>query len=361
MSDLNLDFCYKEYSALREELNDIKKAQLGFITFSVTATGILLGIGWRENSTLPLSAAYLFPLIILLPFWHLFFDKATTITRIVGYQKVLEKIIINPASVRNFTGWENALVIFRGRQQQKILQKKKDKRFLETYKISFKERISLLTYLTSVRYWLICYLVFLFLSWLCISMSIFYFLHQPFNGILLFIISGLALLTVFSSWWNGKLFCYLARGRYSSRINEFLWKQIILRKMILEHERLVEYGGILWRAKALNFEGGELDFSDYGTLVIRGNAKGEVNVQVQLVNSLNPKWINSPAGLYRLRYPLKEADGVTEIKIPLREFKGIDLQRVYRLIIHYGREVFGEEINSANDNKINIEEIELRQ
>jgi len=363
MTNLNLDFCYKEYSVLRTEINDIKKAQLEFITFSVTATGVLLGIGWRENSTLPFAAAYLFPLIILLPFWHLFFDKATTVTRIVGYQKVLEKIILNPDTANNFTGWENALVIFRGRQQQKIRQKKKDKGFPETHKKSFKDRLNLFAYLTSTRYLLICYLIFLLLSWLCISLSFFYFLRRPFNGALLSIISGVSLLTFFSSCWNGRLFCCLVWGKYSCRINEFLWKQIILKKMILEHERLVEYGDILWRAKTLNFEGGELDFSDYKTLIIKANAKGQVNVKIQLVNSLNPKWVNNSAGLYRLKYLLKEAPDAAEIKIPLREFsaQGIDLKRVYRIVIHYGQEIFGEKFNSTNDNKIDIEEIELQQ
>jgi hypothetical protein len=169
-------------------------------------------------------------------------------------------------------------------------------------------------------------------------------------------------LTIFSTWWNGRLFGYLIRGRYSNRVNEFLWKQIMLKKMVLEHERMLEYADVLWRAKALNFEGGELDLSDYKTIVIRASAKGEVTVRVQLINSLNRKFVNSSVGLCDREFELKDALlGTTEIKMHLDEFKGIDLTRVYRIVIHYGREIFGKEVNGKNDNKINIEEIELQQ
>jgi len=168
----NKELLYKEHAMLREELNNIKQAQLWFINFSVGsagAMGVLFSIGVKEHSPIPVSIACLIPLTILLPSWHLFFDKAVTLTRIVGYLKVLEKIIVRPDLVKNFPGWENALVIFRARQE--LLQQKEtaDKSSKENRRFSELRR-------TSERYWWTCYVIFCTLSWLCILLSVHNFL-----------------------------------------------------------------------------------------------------------------------------------------------------------------------------------------
>jgi len=83
-----------EYNALREELRNLKSCQITFLNISITTTGLLIGFLEKsvgENTT---STIYLAPLVIILPFWLVFFDKATTITRIVGYMRILENFII---------------------------------------------------------------------------------------------------------------------------------------------------------------------------------------------------------------------------------------------------------------------------
>jgi hypothetical protein len=60
------------------------------------------------KSPLP-SAVYLYPLCVLLPSWMVFFDKATTIARIVGYYRVIEGLMLNQLRAASFPGWENAL------------------------------------------------------------------------------------------------------------------------------------------------------------------------------------------------------------------------------------------------------------
>ncbi len=118
--------CSSEQGMLRTELSSLKNCQITFLTYAVTGTGILFGLAVNlagtDDAPFPsLGAFYLIPLIILLPFWWIFFDKATTITRIVGYYRILENLIIYPhhKALVTFLGWENALAEFRHRYGSK--------------------------------------------------------------------------------------------------------------------------------------------------------------------------------------------------------------------------------------------------
>ena len=372
---VNMDLVRKEHGMLREELNKIKQAQLWFINFSVGSTGVmgaLFSMGSPGDSAVPAGIVNLIPLIILLPSWHLFFDKAITLTRIVGYLKVLEKIIIRPELVKNFTGWENALVIFRARQE--LAQRRETAHsFAEERKLFFRLQR------TSERYWGTCYLIFFVLSWLCVISSIYHTFKIAGSGsghLFLFSLLSIAVVTAllgYSSWRNFRYFCFLGWGRYSYLVNEFLWKQIILSKMILEHERLIEYAderddpsrGCPWRSKALNFERRELNFLDYNTLSVRiaPVQRAGIGVKIQLIDRLEfsgKGGEDSTDGLDLEKYLLSDSDSTT-IKIPLKTFADahIDLKKIYRLSIHHGKYAFGERINSSNDIKINVEEIAL--
>lgn len=411
----NREFLYKEeYSSLREEINGIKKLQIWLIGVSVSTTGLLLKISGKDLP-FPGTIACLFPLIFLLPSWYLFFDKAVSYHRIVGYLKVLEKIILNPDLARiDFPGWENALVIFRGRQQQKIIKQEKNNKCgtcLKDTPIYLQK---------GIRYLRIVHGVFYALSFLCIVLSFYTLINDPNyqnfkESALLFVIAFAA--TINSYWRNRQYLQFLSWGRYSYRVNEFLWKQILLNKMILEPSRLVEYGSknpveeadfkkviknknkraeLLkkveeaikinkfdsfhefvennykkkaekiyevfppWRSKALNFEGYELDLSDYKKICITISTKKPLDVKVQLLNSLETEVINEEKGVAG---PKK----VTilkghKIEFLLTEFKEVDLERIYRLAIHYGQTAFyGNPLNKNNDAVINIEEIVLEQ
>jgi hypothetical protein len=88
---MNETLLEKEFTFLREEMRDLKTCQVQFVTFSVTGTGVLFGLVALTQNKLQ-GVSYLFPLTILLPSWLIFFDKAKTITRIVGYYRILEKL-----------------------------------------------------------------------------------------------------------------------------------------------------------------------------------------------------------------------------------------------------------------------------
>ena len=76
---------------LREELRNLKQRQLRYFTLSVAGSSLLFGLA----ESLPKGGKFgpvvlMAPLVILLPCWWTFFDKATTITRLVGYLRICE-------------------------------------------------------------------------------------------------------------------------------------------------------------------------------------------------------------------------------------------------------------------------------
>lgn len=196
-----LNLCEKEHSFLRNELAHLKDCQIKFLTFSVTATALILGIGrsslYVSNGfkSLP-GEMWLIPLLVLLPAWWIFFDKATTITRIVGYFRQLEKIMLQKALAANFLGWENALAEFR--------------------KCPIKVEISKnqISY-----YWLITYCTFFFLSLFCLLMG--------WKASQNTWVAVATLITLFSIIWNGKSLWGLIRGKYSYNANEEKWRIIL--------------------------------------------------------------------------------------------------------------------------------------
>jgi len=118
-----IKFYCQEHKLLREELNNLKECQVRYFTFSLTATGIVLGIIAKFGSTYFPNTLFLLPLTFLIPSWWVFFDKAKTITRIVAYYRLLETIILNEeSSIKEimleskkfkYIGWENSLMFFR--------------------------------------------------------------------------------------------------------------------------------------------------------------------------------------------------------------------------------------------------------
>lgn len=211
------ELCYKEHATLREELHNLKKCQVQFLTFAVTASGAILGLVGKLGSASSLSAGifYLLPLIILIPAWWIFFDKATTITRIVGYYRVVEQAILKPDSVKKFGGWENALADSRKRSK---LEYKPEGRVLGFFKM--------MILATTQKYWLLTYYTFLILSLICILIS--YSISPRTQGALpderIIMASSIFLL---SAVYNLRIVWMLIWGRKSYEYNECLWRQIL--------------------------------------------------------------------------------------------------------------------------------------
>lgn len=188
-TSLDIDMLQNEKTALRAEMVSLKNCQITFLTYTVTGTGALLGLAITlvGSSTSPfplLGAFYLIPLTIILPFWWIFFDKATTITRIVGYYRILEELILEPEHQVKFVGWENALADFRNQYNTKSARPLIERRLpLREFVPRFKRQLllindtasklfQLLLLQTSQRYWLLTYYTFLSLSFLSFSISL---------------------------------------------------------------------------------------------------------------------------------------------------------------------------------------------
>jgi hypothetical protein len=167
---LKQDILFKEQSVLRNELASLKSCQITFVTYAVTATGLLMGLAVNlagsDKAPFPaLGAFYLIPLIIILPFWWIFFDKASTITRIVGYYRILETAIIHPEYNLEYIGWENALSKFRGMMRRKELPF-----IVAEQKPSL---LQLLVLQAVPRYWMLVYYTFASLAFLSFSTCLF--------------------------------------------------------------------------------------------------------------------------------------------------------------------------------------------
>jgi hypothetical protein len=266
------EFYSIEHAMLREELKSFKKCQIEFLIFAITGTGILLGLPLfpASNTSLPLVGAfYLIPLAILLPFWWIFFDKATSITRVVGYSRIVEKLILGQGSVTKFVGWENALATFRQQQQAAKLK------FVTEDRDSFLKRFLKLTLLgTTHRYWTLTYYIFFSMSVLSLSLAIYsvpakpglmwllsaasgllssisiitswrlrwkallsvlslvllgvsFWIAQPINDIAPVLIDIAIFLLTISTLWNLKVVWELVWGRASYEGNWSFWKQIL--------------------------------------------------------------------------------------------------------------------------------------
>jgi hypothetical protein len=215
----NQDLYIKEQSMLRSELHDLKDCQVKFLHLSVTSTAVLLGITvtWLTSDT-ALNTAFLFPLLVVIPSWWIFFDKATTITRIVGYYRNIEKLVLGTHS-GDFIGWENALEIFREKQEKgELISKSKPKKGNPLTRI-----INLIFLNTTHRYWIVTYYTYLGLSFLCLALS--YNAEDNSKGIVLIIVSSAIFLL--STLWNFNIIYQLIWGRHSYTANEEFWEEIL--------------------------------------------------------------------------------------------------------------------------------------
>jgi len=160
------ELIFEEIKTLRNDLQELKRCQIQYFSLSITSTGGILGLVAILDSAKIGGLALLAPLVIILPCWLIFFDKATTITRIVGYQRILEKSIWNiPQEEYVHKGYENSLSEYRS-------QEKKIWREIGSERIPFKPSIlGMLILKTRHRFWMINWYTFTLLSFLCCSTS----------------------------------------------------------------------------------------------------------------------------------------------------------------------------------------------
>ncbi len=216
------NFFESEKDSLRDELVSLKGCQITFLTSSVAATGALLGIGsaFAQENRLFLGIIFLLPLVILLPAWLVFFDKATTITRIVGYYRILEGLALGYLRANRFMGWENALREFR---QYPLIETRQD-----TDSSGVSRAIDLIFLRMTHRYWVFCYLTFFLLSSLCLWGSVFILVHWYDGSSMIFIPPGTFFCAyLFVTTWNIKIVWNLIYGKHSYDYNESMWRIIM--------------------------------------------------------------------------------------------------------------------------------------
>jgi hypothetical protein len=107
----------KERDLLKTELQALKHCQVQYFSFAITATGVIFGLAEKTADKPTVGLVYLIPLLLVIPLWSIFFDKASSITRIVGYMRILEDLLVGDKRF-HYQGWENALREFRKAEKQ---------------------------------------------------------------------------------------------------------------------------------------------------------------------------------------------------------------------------------------------------
>jgi hypothetical protein len=214
-----LDVMISEQKARDEELKFLKDCQVRYFYLAVVATAAVLSL-LPHRASLPLNA----PLLIVLPCWWIFFDKATTISRIVSYKRLLETALIEqakdqPARTFKYVGWETALSYFR--EHEKELKKKYGPKRSFACVIALTFKLFFLRH--SHKYWMLNFYTFSILS---ISILLISSQNDKANGLSILysrIIIGLltyiflsTITTVYS----------LVFGNNSYYVNEQVWKHL---------------------------------------------------------------------------------------------------------------------------------------
>jgi hypothetical protein len=206
-----------EQCILRSELQELKKCQLQYFLLSIGATGAVFGFSEGSHFEALNSLIHLTPLLIILPCWLTFFDKANTITRLTGYIRVFieDQLILNCPT---YLGYENALDRFRTAEKKHKFPK-----------MHFE--LSTIIYPTRHQYWKINWLTFLCLSFACCLYPYFtYFknLHFTFSDhrFVFTVYGAFVVATIVSTIFSLRILCRLLFGRYSYENVKTFWDKV---------------------------------------------------------------------------------------------------------------------------------------
>lgn len=160
--EIAYDFRIQILGQLRNELSVLKTCQNQMIFFGLTGSGIILTL-IDKIGTAYWSGIYLIPLILLLAFWIVFFDKSRTISRITGFLRVIEREAINQKTDR-LIGWENAMKWYWHHKESWDITQERISIISENIKHNKNKRV-----FKSI-YWFTVYVVFFLLSLICIAL-----------------------------------------------------------------------------------------------------------------------------------------------------------------------------------------------
>ncbi|HHJ21185.1 MAG TPA: hypothetical protein ENJ84_15375 [Gammaproteobacteria bacterium] len=224
----------QERQLLKSEMQDLKACQVRYLSIAVTATGVMLGFGQKFGDAIPY---YLAPLVIILPCWVVFFDKATSITRITGYSKYLEAFLQGLDTNTKYVGWENALSIFRQRQQRNATAAPLRERFWQSLHSARSGLQTILRFEFPYRYWKITWLTFAALTILCLGLA----LRTGWRGGAetdeWFAFAGSVVITVLVALHTLYLLEHLVSGKFSYKQNSSEWGQCLDANEVEEYIR----------------------------------------------------------------------------------------------------------------------------
>lgn len=198
------DLLFKEYKTLRNEMTLSKESQIKYLTFSATATAAIFGLA--KGLSHATSLFYLMPLLILIPTWWIFFDRTTSMNRVVSYLRHLENEITDPGYIVNHAGWENSLAKFRENQNEEYGKLNKSGKWYEEFRIP--------------RYLLLAYFTFFGLSCACVILYIgngFRIIPLVVSIAIILIQSILTAITLFG----------LVKGKYSMQKDFEVWNAVL--------------------------------------------------------------------------------------------------------------------------------------
>ena len=180
---------HKEYEELRADLRELKICQRQYYFIALTASGALLGLA----RIYPGAAGFLVlaPLILLLPCWVMFFDKATSVTRMTGYLRLIEPGIKDESSEPLTTGFETSLAIFRKWDSidANVKDYEKERKFFYIVPWPFSSRY---------RYWKLNWYTYFLISIFCCIFSWYWYLNNGMDESLLkiLVIAGIFVLMI---------------------------------------------------------------------------------------------------------------------------------------------------------------------
>lgn len=168
-----LNFRQDLFRDLRMELGQLKGCQIQALTIGVSGAGLMLGLIDKDPS-IGRVVLFLLPLVIILPLWTIFFDKARTISRIIGFIRVQEDICVNNR-ISIIIGWETAMKYYWSLKdsvwdsssgKQEIQTWLKESNYRPDGKLKSRSK------LFNSFFWATSFIVFTLLSVACLMMSI---------------------------------------------------------------------------------------------------------------------------------------------------------------------------------------------
>jgi len=210
---------------LRDELKFLKNCQVGYFTLSVGAGGAVLAFADNVSCNPSFSSVYLAPLLVIIPCWAVFFDKSTTITRIVAYLRLTEAVKKHGnAGPYEMLGWENSLSLFRKFELKKNFPlKENDTEHDNEFAIGFLKRIGqtflALIFITTQKFWTLNWWSFFSISLVCLAQAYPSSLDKVWVAALVFTV----FIAIYTSWLLGSL--TFGPDSYKGRF--LLWRHVL--------------------------------------------------------------------------------------------------------------------------------------